>query len=285
MAIAGEIINPGDSIDISYMAAIQEYTIPISGIYQLEVWGASGGSERDVSVGKGGYSSGYKEFEKDTIIYIVTGGAGNATNYYGGYNGGGNGYSDRVYGGDADGSSGGGATHIAMMSGLLSSLSSNRDKILIVAGGGGGGAGEFYNFQSYIYGGSGGGIASESTKTGGYGFGIGESVRDPDGSEDRGVGRGGGGGYIGGKGGSGLRSNSPGWGGTGYIDGVPEFEKKDTKYSPIMNSGIWVGNGKSKITLIELSRIYNLYHNDEPVKMITGKEVSEVTVNGIIVFK
>lgn len=72
------------------------------------------------------------------LIYIVVGGAGkkfisNPTSA--GYNGGG--ICSNWQNGEACG--GGGATHIATKTGLLSSLTSYKEDILIVAGGGGGG--------------------------------------------------------------------------------------------------------------------------------------------------
>ena len=96
---------------------------------------------------KGGYSVGYKEFNKNDILYVVCGGIGSTVRFglqwsggdygTGGYNGGG-----RLHlttgANTGNWQCGGGATHIATVSGLLSSLSNNRDKVLIVAGGGGG---------------------------------------------------------------------------------------------------------------------------------------------------
>ena len=81
---------------------------------------------------------------------------------------------------------GGGATHIAKVTGLLSSLSSNLSDVLIVAGGGGGGM--IYENTAYR-GADAGGITGNSDTSGnqsiGYSFGQGESP-------------GGGGGYHGG---------------------------------------------------------------------------------------
>ena len=78
-------------------------------------------------------------------LYVVIGGAGsgNRTHAYkaGGYNGGGNAYSDTDR--NTYQASGGGATHIATSSGVLSSLANNTKAVLIVAGGGGGGGGNF----------------------------------------------------------------------------------------------------------------------------------------------
>ena len=131
------------------------FSIPETGYYRLEVWGASGGANRatdgngyvsDYRGGFGAYSVGDVSLEKDTPLYVVLGGEGasviSTTASYpsggaGGYNGGGNGgpgYNTRF----PYGAGGGGATHIATSPGLLRNLSNDRDSILIVAGGGGG---------------------------------------------------------------------------------------------------------------------------------------------------
>ena len=112
----------------------QTYVVPADGSYQLEVWGAQGGVSSTSRVGGfGGYSVGVVELKEGDILYINVGEKGES--YSGGYNGGGNGGS----GGGQYGLGGGGATHIATVSGLLSTLSENVNDILIVAGGGSGG--------------------------------------------------------------------------------------------------------------------------------------------------
>ena len=106
-------------------AGEQKYTVPQTGTYKLEVWGAQGGGTNG---GYGAYSIGSASLTKGNIIYINVGGQGSNTT--GGYNGGGT--------AKTSGYGGGGATHIATVSGLLSTLSSKTSNILIVAGGGGG---------------------------------------------------------------------------------------------------------------------------------------------------
>lgn len=150
--------------DYDYTGSVQTFTAPLSGYYKLEVWGASGGGTgENVSAGYGGYSTGQIKLNKGEVIYIVIGGEGGTTQapasqVNGGYNGGGSGFSADKYGVNNYGS-GGGATHIAKVSGTLSELSNNISSILIVAGGGGGSAyykngTEYYHYGS---GGSGGG--------------------------------------------------------------------------------------------------------------------------------
>ena len=133
----------------------QTFVVPCDGTYKLEVWGAQGGNSYSCSAtyndqcssnigGYGGYSSGNILLNNNIVLYNYIGGKANdvtssISGSQGGYNGGGsgkNGYSN-YFGGSAGG---GGATHIAFDSGLLSTLAShaNDDRILIVAGGGGG---------------------------------------------------------------------------------------------------------------------------------------------------
>lgn len=211
----------------------QVYTVPSNGIYKLEVWGAQGGQYSTYTPGYGAYSVGYANLIKDTKLYIVNGGSGilasaNATFTNGGYNGGG----QANYGAGT----GGGATHIAKVSGLLSTLSSQTGNILIVAGGGGGTG--VYNANET--GGSGGGITGVTgghnssswaggggggTQTGGGSLGSGnvQGTVGTFGSGGKGGyeseftqgSGGGGGGYYGGAGGS--ARNGGGGGGSGYI--------------------------------------------------------------------
>lgn len=76
-------------------------------------------------------------------------------------------------------SNGGGATHIAKITGQLSSLSSNLSDILMVSGGGGGGLligdTEYPGADAGGISGSGDNSANQST---GYAFGQGESGTD-----------------------------------------------------------------------------------------------------------
>jgi hypothetical protein len=125
----------------NYTGNVQTFTVKTAGKYKLEVWGAQGGGyttnqELSSHAGLGGYSTGVVQLNKGDVLYVVVGGKGNfgTGSLSGGYNGGGsNG------GGSANASgSGGGATHIALASGTLKSLSSNKSAVLIVAGGGGG---------------------------------------------------------------------------------------------------------------------------------------------------
>jgi len=204
--------------NFDYTGGEQTYTVPVDGYYLLESWGAQGGNTIQKIGGYGGYSAGIVYLKSSTTLYINVGGKGlgdgTHTARKGGYNGGGDATSDGD--GNTRQGSGGGATHIAMQTGLLSSLSNNIDSILIVAGGGGGASanaaimpvsggagggfkgtsGETYVEGSFICTGTGG------TQTTGYLFGQGDNA----------IVAGAGGGYYGGN----STYYSAG-GGSGYI--------------------------------------------------------------------
>ena len=150
------------------------YTVPRTGMYKLEAWGAQGGSvtyeSNTYRGGYGGYSTGNVFLKGGDVLYLNVGGAGSggisSSTFAGGYNGGGaisatDGNTDHYH------ASGGGATHIAIKSGLLSALSGNLDSILIVSGGGGGGYRHTAGTGYSSIGGEGGGIAGTDSTTGG----------------------------------------------------------------------------------------------------------------------
>ena len=244
--INGDKCQSGIVYTFDYTGDVQEFVAPCDGEYKLEVWGAQGGRGyySDTcyidDAGYGGYSVGTVNLDVDEKIYVVVGQKPDSLT--GGYNGGGNGYSTDNGSELERSSGGGGATHIAMDSGVLSSLSSHATdgRILIVAGGGGG-SGTYRRPNGtcgyFGAGGFGGGIAGatgtrldDSTTSyagsGGtqsiYGYCISASSYGH-GSFGQGGnyyhtccgGSGGGGGYYGGGG-----SNRPEWGaggGSGYI--------------------------------------------------------------------
>ena len=218
--------------DFDYTGSVQTFTAPFSGTYKLETWGAQGGKSimdgvyQDIG-GFGGYSSGFINLNQDDILYIYTGGLGSdgklkVDDSLGGFNGGGNGHWDKCD--DEASGGGGGATHIALRTGLLSNLEDFKSDILIVSGGGGGAA--------WIYtSGNGGGYkgtigyrsetlySTNATQLTGYKFGQGGTGSDSYGTP----GGGGGGGYYGGYGGYIENKGDfsidaiPGAGGSGYI--------------------------------------------------------------------
>ena len=223
------------------------YTIPQTGLYKLETWGAQGGTvtygSNTYRGGYGGYSTGNVFLTKGDVLYLNIGGVGtggiSSSTFAGGYNGGG--AISATNGTDHYHASGGGATHIATKSGLLSTLSSNLDSILIVSGGGGGGYRHTTGVAYSSIGGEGGGMSgTDSTTagsngkqglggnqtTGGKYSGATEASSTIFGSFGKGGtpsqswGSAGGGGYYGGGGSYGYISgggNSGGGGGSGYI--------------------------------------------------------------------
>ena len=266
-----------------YTGNVQTYTITCAGTYKLEVWGAQGGTAgpnetNQLAGGKGGYSTGTITLNKKDKLFIVVGGKGeNATSvsgdYLGGYNGGGNAYhwkNNNIYN-----ASGGGATHIATVTGELKDLEDNKNSILIVAGAGGG---SYYGIPGnniYAQGGAGGGTSGlDGTRrqdtTGGTGKGgsqeAGGGCNPLDGykavagtfgqggnssaSKNAG-GAGGGAGYYGG---GGSTASSAG-GGSGYIGGVTNGQTIDGATSMPTHDGTSTmtgntGNGYAKITYI-----------------------------------
>ncbi len=222
--------------DFDYTGGEQTFIAPTTGTYKLETWGAQGGSINETYYGGyGAYSFGNIKISQNDKLYINIGGQGSDYSLDklapGGYNGGGYGgvpnttYSDRQ-----GGCGGGGATHIAITSGFLSSFENKKEGILIVAGGGGGGASvDVMGSDGGGYKGNDGGYSSlfptyhgtggtqtiggfDFTINSNYGtFGQGSGFSD----NVKYGGNGGGGGFYGGGGTN--RGHSGGGGGSGYI--------------------------------------------------------------------
>lgn len=280
-----------------YTGSVQTITIPHTGTYKLETWGAQGGNYNS---GYGAYSTGIVKLEKGDILYLYVGGQGGQNNDYiggtAGYNGGGkggNGYvnpsSGKTYVG---GAGGGGATHIATVEGQLSVLADKISNILIVSGGGGGNTGWY---SDIAIGGSGGGkqgqdgtthsavAISAGTQNTGNLFGKGadgvqKTQTEP--SADCGLegsGGGGGGFYGGATSGIGVSSNAGGGGGSGYIAnsllsnkymvckrcGISEEESTKTLETTCTSKQATSecakeGNGYIKISLIEYEAIHEI---------------------------
>ena len=161
----------------SYSGGYQEFTVPYTGTYKFECWGARGGKSRiDGSLGgtpgKGGYAKGEILLKKGEKYYVYIGQQGTdavvrkdsaAT-----WNGGGLGtwdHSDNETSG-----AGGGATDIRLVSGNWNNSESLASRI-IVAGGGGGVK------------------AKGGTQTTGYSFGIGQNASGTANSDGVGGGR------------------------------------------------------------------------------------------------
>ena len=161
--------------DIGYSGSERAFTIPTTGYYKLEAWGAQGGRSTNAG-GNGGYSTVVYQLTAGSTLYFYCGKAGSdrsgGDNKHkagaGGWNGGGNG-GDAIVGQNGGGG-GGGATHIATTSiGAITSsnnlftgsintsgthlTATAKSGLLLVAGGGGGGS----YFDGRAYGGTGGG--------------------------------------------------------------------------------------------------------------------------------
>jgi hypothetical protein len=235
--------------NFDYTGDVQSYTVPLTGTYKLEVWGAQGGEVYEGGVGGyGGYSYGNIMLKGGDFLYICVGGSGAS----GGYNGGGK--------GDVQG---GGASHIAIINrGMLNEYISHQEEVVIVAGGGGSG--------ERSAGGNGGGISGESSTTTSYPSGAGGNqtlggisvaypdyinssalvngsfgqggcgyTPTPDNSQDYGAG--GGGGWYGG---GGTSYDGAGGGGSGHLS------SSLISGTIGMQNGIRSGNGYARITFV-----------------------------------
>ena len=238
----------------TYTGRVESFTAPVSGEYKMECWGAQGGYTVHNNLygygGKGGYAVGNFLITINQVVFVVVGGKGGDTTNAnqtgnGGFNGGGTSKGD----GDTEWSGGGGATHIATINGVLSSLSSNKDKVFLVAGGGGGGGYHYVLSENRPHsGGSGGGAQGGNgdsqandggfggTQTNGYAFGKGQD------GKNSGHGSGGGGGYYGGY--SGYTHGSAAGGGSGYLS------SSIISGTGSMTNGVREGNGEAVLTWI-----------------------------------
>ena len=249
----------------TYSGTPEAFTVPETGTYQLEVWGASGGSLGG-AVGNGGYATAKLTLTYNSTIYVVVGSAGNS--YNGGYNGGGNGGESTGVEGSQSGAGGGGATHIATATGTLETLRTQQSSILIVAGGGGGtgvegiggvGGGttggngyDTYNDDYNDFCGAGGTQSAagctNSTTVGCGMFGRGGDMSLYSGGYG---GAGGGGGYYGG--GGSARSHAGGGGGSSYtVSGVTDVQiiSGDQSMPDYTSDGTMIGNSGNGYAVI-----------------------------------
>jgi hypothetical protein len=167
------------TVTFSYSGDYYRWTVPVTGSYVLETWGAAGGGTGTNyygSGGRGGYAKGTQSLTAGSYLYIYVGQEGQLSDSINAFNGGGKG---DITGSHGPGYGGGGATHVATALGALSDLSSNQSSVLIVAGGGGGGGGSTNSSWSLYAtdGGAGGGTSGgtgttangDSTRFGGSG--------------------------------------------------------------------------------------------------------------------
>ena len=221
-----------------YKRSTESFTVPVDGIYTLECWGAG--------ESQGGKSCGDYQAPKNQVLYICVGGKGSegdrAQIGIGGYNGGGNGGSAVVNDKGQPlkrGDGGSGATHICLVDGVLSNLKTayENNQLLMVAGGQGGA--QYKPTCPGLFGGgreggrptnSAGQTFDAANQFTGYAFGQGQTGRDgtiktQNGGEGNG---GGGGGLYGGYSPQvpGNKTNSPGGGGSGYVN--PQLVNAET---------------------------------------------------------
>lgn len=216
----------------NYTGNVQEFDVPISGTYKVELWGASGGNGNNTYIGgNGAYTSGNVYLEKKPV-YLYVGGLGNTgIKVSGGYNGGGSSCTQ-----DSTCGSGGGATDIRLTNGTWDYFDSLKSRIMVAAAGGGG---AIYTAESTGYGGAAGGLigyngtsTNSADRVGGGGtqtgmidypyyyywttgkFGVGDDGYTGSGMRINGAG---GSGYYGGR--SGGDYGAAGGGGSSFISG------------------------------------------------------------------
>ena len=213
----------------SFKSSTESFTVPVDGTYTLECWGAG--------ENQGGKSKGDYQAQKGTTLYICVGGKGKAGDRFqigeGGYNGGGNGGTAVINDKGQPlkrGDGGCGATHICLEDGVLSKLETayKNNRLLMVAGGQGGA--QYPTGSGPFGGGTEGGRPTNkagqtfdaATQSNGFAFGLGQTGRNgTKGTQNGGEGNGGGGGGL--YGGfspqeQGSKTNSPGGGGSGYVN-------------------------------------------------------------------
>ena len=199
------------------------FTAKDSGMYKIEVWGASGGralcnGSLCGTPGNGGYASGNIYLSLGEKLYVYVGEKGrNAvlyTNVVGSFNGGGSATHDNNDNESAG--AGGGATDVRLVPGDWDNAESLASRIIVAGGGGGSSWDKTAGVGGGINGGdNAAGGALGATQTTGYAFGIGKNGVGAGNSD--GV-AGGGGGYWGGL----SYDNSSGEcasGGSGYVSG------------------------------------------------------------------
>ena len=289
------------TVSFSYTGDYYQWSAPRSDTYTLEVWGASGGGGVNYygTGGKGGYVSGKVYLTSGTTLYIYPGQKGFLSASTRAFNGGGKGDINAVGGPYGTGYTGGGATHIATSSGLLSTLSSSVSNVLIVGGGGGGAAGSNNSgWSGYAGNGGNAGGSTGSTGTAGAGtagtggsqisggtssaaasasgFGIGADSTIQNGNYISGGG--GGGGFYGG--GSGADNGGGGGGGSGYVGNLANSINTDGGSSmPNPSGGTMTGNANDGFARITYQAVAQI----STVNLTTAGNVSTAQFNKALV--
>ena len=142
--------------NFTYTGAVQTFTVPVTGTYKFEAWGAKGGNSlkdqgQEASGGNGGYTKGQINLTAGQIVYIYVGEAGSGGTVNPGdyiipatFNGGGRGGVDYAGSGWGWGSGGwgGGATDFRLVAGDWNNATSLNSRIMVAGGGGGGEMGD-----------------------------------------------------------------------------------------------------------------------------------------------
>ena len=139
--------------DFDYTGDPQTFTAPVTGTYQIELWGADINYKDNTWESSikynGAYTSGKIELNKNEILYIYVGEMGNKSEINGTFNGGGasskGSYGSQYY----QNYPGAGATDVRLVNGSWNNAISLRSRIMVAAGSGRGSRG--------------GGLTSEST--------------------------------------------------------------------------------------------------------------------------
>ena len=142
--------------NFDYTGNVQTYTVPLTGTYKIECWGAQGGSTYAPG-GKGGYTCGNLQLSKGIPLYIYIGPTTSGISPV--FNCG----SSASTGGSVDVyiSPGGGATDVRLQNGDWNDFNSLKSRIIVAAGGGGGAV---YSNSPQIAGGYAGGLQAGPTK-------------------------------------------------------------------------------------------------------------------------
>lgn len=143
----------GGSIESTYTEVKQHtYTVPYTGTYKLEAWGASGDNSYNSYTSSnstyGGYTSGVVNLNKGEILYLYVGGSGDTFNCC------------TKQGSNAKS---GGASDVRLVSGDWNNTASLASRIMVAGGGGGS-----YSDSSGGAGGTAGGLSSYSVSHSSY---------------------------------------------------------------------------------------------------------------------
>ena len=116
----------------------EEWIVPKSGIYKVELWGASTKHEEEGFYNTGGYTSGNILLDKNSKLYLFLGGYGRDCylTHAGGFNGGGNNPSFGTHSNQTwRGNNGAGATDIRLIGGDWNNQLGLRSRIMVAAAG------------------------------------------------------------------------------------------------------------------------------------------------------